>query len=91
LKLTKMIERKTKDEDVGDLIHYSFRDQGAVWIMAHNIAAMTEVSARIEVEENVFEDRPLTEVLLAGQREALYVSERAEAIAEMVAKALSAR
>jgi hypothetical protein len=28
----------------------------------------------------VFEDRKLTEILLAGQREPLYVAERAEAI-----------
>ena len=46
LKLTKMIERKTKDTEVGDLIHYSFHDQGSVWIVARNIAALFEGSDR---------------------------------------------
>ena len=84
LKLTKMIERKTKDVEVGDLIHYSFHDQGSVWIVAHNIAALSEMAVRVEVEEGVFEDRTLTEILLAGQREPLYVAERAEAIARRI-------
>jgi len=84
LKLTKMIERKTKDTEVGDLIHYSFHDQGAVWIVAHNIAALFEVALRVEVEEGVFEERPLTEVLIAGQSEPLYVAERAEEIARRI-------
>jgi hypothetical protein len=84
LKLTKMIERKTKDSEVGDLIHYSFHDQGAVWIVAHNIAALSEIAVRVEVEEDVFEDRSLTEILLAGQQEPLYVAERAEEIARRI-------
>jgi hypothetical protein len=84
LKLTKMIERKTKDVEVGDLIHYSFHDQGSVWIVAHNIAALSEIAVRVEVEEGVFEDRPLTEILIAGQSEPLYVAERAEAIARRI-------
>src|SRR5262245_8559172 len=54
LKLTKMIERKTKDAEVGDLIHYSFHDQGSVWIVAHNIAALSEIAVRVEVEDGVF-------------------------------------
>jgi len=49
LKLTKMIERKTKDTEVGDLIHYSFHDQGSVWIVARNIAALSEIGVRVEV------------------------------------------
>ena len=84
LKLTKMIERKTKDTEVGDLIHYSFHDQGSVWIVAHNIAALSEIGVRVEVEEGVFEERPLTEVLIAGQSEPLYVAERAEEIARRI-------
>ena len=84
LKLTKMIERKTKDTEVGDLIHYSFHDQGAVWIVAHNIAALSEIVVRVEVEEDVFETRTLTEILLAGQQDPLYVLERAEAIVRRV-------
>ena len=84
LKLTKMIERKTKDTEVGDLIHYSFHDQGAVWIVAHNIAALSEIGVRVEVKEGVFEERPLTEVLIAGQSEPLYVAERAEEIARRI-------
>ena len=84
LKLTKMIERKTKDVEVGDLIHYSFHDQGSVWIVAHNIGALSEIAVRVEIEEGVFEDRTLTEILLAGQREPLYVAERAEAIARRI-------
>ena len=84
LKLTKMIERKSKDTEVGDLIHYSFHDQGPVWIVARNIAALSEIGVRVEVEEGVFEERPLTEVLIAGQSEPLYVAERAEEIARRI-------
>jgi hypothetical protein len=84
LKLTKMIERKTKDTEVGDLIHYSFHDQGSVWIVAHNIAALSEIAVRVEVEEGVFEDRSLTEIFIAGQSGPLYVSERAEEIARRI-------
>jgi hypothetical protein len=84
LKLTKMIERKTKDAELGDLIHYSFHDQGSVWIMAHNIAALSEMSVRVEVEDDVLETRMLTEVILAGQRDPLYVAETAEAIAKLI-------
>ena len=84
LKLTKMIERKTKDTEVGDLIHYSFHDQGSVWIVAHNIAALSEIAVRVEIEEGVFEDRSLTEVLIAGQSEPLYVAEQAEEIARRI-------
>jgi hypothetical protein len=74
LKLTKMIERKTKDTEVGDLIHYSFHDQGSVWIVAHNIAALSEMAVHVEVSEGVFEERTLTEILIAGQSEPLYVA-----------------
>ena len=84
LKLTKMIERKTKDTEVGDLIHYSFHDQGSVWIVAHNIAALSEIGVRVEVEEGVFEERTLTEILIAGQSDPLYVAERAEEIARRI-------
>jgi hypothetical protein len=84
LKLTKMIERKTKDTEVGDLIHYSFHDQGSVWIVAHNIAALSEMAVRVEVEEGVFEERSLTEILIAGQSEPLHVAERAEEIARRI-------
>ena len=44
LKLTKMIERKTKDTEVGDLIHYSFHDQGSVWIVAHNAVFCEQIA-----------------------------------------------
>jgi hypothetical protein len=84
LKLTKMIERKTKDVEVGDLIHYSFHDQGSVWIVAHNIAALSEIAVRVEIAEGEFEDRPLTEIRLAGQSEPLYVAERAEEIVRRI-------
>jgi hypothetical protein len=84
LKLTKMIERKTKDAEVGDLIHYSFHDQGSVWIMAHNIAALSEIATHVEVDEDVLETRTLTEIILAGQEEPLYVAERAEDIVRRV-------
>jgi hypothetical protein len=84
LKLTKMIERKTKDAEVGDLIHYSFHDQGAVWIMPHNIAALSEIAVRVEVSDGVFDTRTLTEILLAGQSEPLYVAERADEIVRRV-------
>jgi hypothetical protein len=84
LKLTKMIERKTKDTEVGDLIHYSFHDQGSVWIVAHNIAALSEMAVHVEVSEGVFEERTLTEILIAGQSEPLYVAERAEEIARRI-------
>ena len=84
LQLTKMIERKTKDTEVGDLIHYSFHDQGPVWILAHNIAALSEIAVRVEIEEGVFEERSITEILLAGQRDPLYVAERAQEIVRRI-------
>lgn len=80
VKLTRMIESKSKDEEHGALVVIAFGARGEIWIQGDNIGSVSPFQATVEIAYNEYEERQVTEVRLIGTPEPLYVAESPEEI-----------
>ena len=75
VQLTRMVEKKSKGGDRGDLTGIGYAAAGPVWVQPGNVVAMTATKAPISVTEDQTEFGTVTELLLVGVADPLYVQE----------------
>jgi len=75
IKLTRMVERITKDGARGDLRTFGFAGVSALWVRKSAVVAVGTFKGAVYTDEWETEDRDVTEIIFAGNEQGLYVSE----------------
>ncbi len=84
IRMTRMVERKTKDGARGELRLFAFAGVSPIWVAEQHIAAISTFKGTVYVDDWETEDRDITEIRLAGTESAVYVSEHVDAVLEQL-------
>jgi hypothetical protein len=75
VKLTRMVEQKSKGGPRGELRAFAFRGVSPIWVAKAHVSAVGTFQGYVTDDNYELEERDITEVRLAGASEFLYVGE----------------
>lgn len=80
IKLTRMVERKTKDGARGELRTFAFAGVSPIWMRTGQVAAVSTFRGHVYTDDWDTIERDITEIRMAGIPEPVFVSEPVAAV-----------